>query len=286
MATSRGDYGLFSVDYVVIRKGEQELDPFSLFVNQTQNQRNSHCNYPSEKPSRYIILNLESQCDEDYPPPMDKQQLVNSYCTYITNRLRELSKPDVSKQRRCVLFVSSSYIPIPLIGVTVGRPDTIPCFFNCFKNVYIVDGESFCSSRFLNKWKVESSLPRDLQDFHVALEAYRPVNFTQDQTNLWVYSPAGEAGEALNLYLVNQKDHVLYYRRAVRVMKLQWQWESSYQEGREERHSDYAYETRHWCGTVLTYIYHSLKSKLLQTELTTLLTHLFGPNFSFGTVDE
>lgn len=263
MATSRGVYDNFSVDYVVIRGGKQELNAHGLFMNTNVVDKDYH-----------VLLSLDSSCRGEYGvTPLEQEQLVNAYTQYITDRLKFLQTRFPHEQRR-VLFISSSYIPRPLIEITGARTEMISCFLNCFGKVYVVNGESFCNPEFLDKWSAGNSLPQHLQVAHAALDSYIPVKMSKAET-FGLFS--GEHQDTqVDWYRVYTEDHIMYITtHYVRRLSLKWSSQAGRVEGRVKRKPNCEYVIK-TCGSItFVYEYHSLESEFILNKLKALLAHIF-----------
>lgn len=270
MARSRGFYhNNVYVDYVVIRGGKQELCAYDLFLNATV--VNKHFSYSA-------ILDLDKDADTDadtdtdlspggqYATPLEQEQLVNGYTQHVTDKLKPflLSSPC---NQRSVLFVSSSIIPRPLIEITGARPEMIVHFLNCFRNVYMVNGESFCNPTFADKW-ITTSLPEHLRVAHTTLDGYIPVTLRDSKE---VYLLGQKDGNGSDRYLLYKDDHITYIEMAHHVYRLNLRWTDE----DFPRNPDCEYTTGS-CGIFdVVHEYHSLKSELVLTKLRTLLAYIF-----------
>ena len=258
MANSRRVYGDFSVDYVVIRGGKQKLDAYGLFRNVV-----------GEDFIYDHLLDLDSSCTENSVTLLpDQDKLVKAYTQYVTDRLKILPRP-LAHERRRVLFVCSSYIPKPLIGITGPRTEMIPHFLNCFGTVYVVNGESLCNPDCVDKWTADSGLHWPLRATHAALDGYTPATASEAK-RLALFS--GKRNEDSDQYLVYTEDHVTYITMSQCVMGLHLK-HSSKLEFKRKPHCEYV--TRVLGGVTFVREYHSLESEFLLNKLRSLLSHLF-----------
>lgn len=259
MTPTRGVYGNFSVDYIVIRGGKQELYAYGLFMNADV----------VDKDFTYdVVLDMDSTCRGGYVTPLEKELLITKYTRYITDRLEHLQSPHKRKQCR-VLFVSSSYIPRPLLGITGARPEMISCFLNCFSTVYVVDGDSLCNQRFVEKWSVDNSLPEHLRVAHYSLDSYTPVNVSEMQ-RMGVWSGKQKEDITLDEYHVYKEGHIIYIKRSSPCMKLRLRW--SLDGLQRKPNTEYMIKQ---CG-LITFVweYQSLQNEFILNKLKALLAHI------------
>lgn len=262
MSQARGVYGTVSVDYVVLRGGKQELDSHGLFMNDTVMDKDF--NYD-------LLVDLDSPFSGEYSSTLEQELLVNEYTRYITNKLKCFQRQSPLEQRR-VLFVSSSYIPRPLIGITGARTEMISVFFKCFNKVYVVNGESLCNQEFVDKWSTATQLPGYLLDADAVLDSYTPVPLSNAK-RLSLFSGEQEEDIQLDTYLLYTEDHITYITMSQYVMRLKLQWRSK--AGVFERKPNCHYVIQPCGGLVFIREFHSLKSVFILNKLISLLAYIF-----------
>lgn len=262
MSNTRGAYGTFSVDYAVIRGGKQELDSHGLFMNDTV----------MDKDFKYdFLVDLDSSYSGEYSSILDQELLVHEYTRYITYRLKDFESTCQQEERR-VLFVSSSYIPRPLISITGARKEMICCFFKCFNKVYVVNGESLCNPVFVDKWRAEQQLPDYLLDADAVLDSYIPVPLINAK-RLSLMSGEQEEDIQVDTYLLYTEGHITYITMSQYVARLRLQWRAK--AGVFERRRNCQYVVQPCGGIVFIREFHSLKSVFLLNKLISLLAYIF-----------